>query len=70
MVAVDAEETGRTRYGAPCGAEDMRNDDKPEEIGAPQKAPLLAKHEKTPKTLGFSGFQVAVEGFEPPTRGL
>ena len=38
--------------------------------GVPLGVPLLAKHEKTPKTLVFSGFQVAVEGLEPPTRGL
>jgi len=41
-----------------------------ERNGHEHSVPLLAKHEKTPKTQGFPGFSVAAEGFEPPTRGL
>jgi len=51
--------------GLPGGLEDVRNDESGSEFSRPPSRPLLAKHEKTPKTLGFSGFQVAVEGFEP-----
>lgn len=35
------------------------------ELSGPPDGPLLTKHEKTPKTLGFSGFQVAAAGLEP-----
>ena len=56
--------------GLPGGLEDTRTEENSSKLSRPQNRPLLAKHEKTPKTLGFSGFQVAVEGFEPPTRGL
>lgn len=40
------------------------------ELSVPPAKPLLAKHEKSSKTLPFSSFQVAAEGLEPPTRGL
>ena len=46
----------------------------PDGIGANRQEssePKLShKREKPHKTLGFVGFQVAVEGLEPPTRGL
>ena len=38
--------------------------------GATAGATFLAKTQKPRKTLGFSGFPVAAEGLEPPTRGL
>lgn len=59
-----------SKSGLPGGLEGTRTEENSSKLDRPQNRPLLAKHEKTPKTLGFSGFKVAVEGFEPPTRGL
>ena len=62
--------TASQKSGNHGGNEQSRTDENPSKFMLPQMLPLVAKHEKTPKTLGFSGFQVGVEGFEPPTRGL
>ena len=59
-----------SKSGTVGGTEHIGTEKNHPEFGVPQCVPLLAKHEKTPKTLGFTGFQVAAEGFEPPTRGL
>ncbi len=58
------------KSGHPGGQQDTRNNEKPCKLAGHQTGHFLAKHEKTQKTQGFSGFQVAAEGFEPPTRGL
>ena len=58
---------GQTQKSGTPGA---GNDGKRQEIVVPPSVPLLAKHEKTPKTLGFSGFEVAAAGLEPATPGL
>ena len=59
-----------SKNGTPGGTVDTRTDAKPQQIDVPRSVPLRAKHEKTPKNQCFPGFQVAAEGFEPPTRGL
>jgi integrase len=56
----------KAKSGTVCGTVSRRS----EENGGEYRVPLLAKHEKTPKNQCFPGFQVAAEGFEPPTRGL
>ena len=53
--------------GGPVGA---GNEGKPQKIDVPRSGPLLARHEKSSKTLPFSSFLIAAEGLEPPTRGL
>ena len=69
-LTVTLKKTASQKSGTPGGTEDMRTDENSRKFSVPPGVPLLAKHEKTPKTLVFSGFQVAVEGLEPPTRGL
>ena len=56
--------------GTPGGTAETRNNENQQKVAHPVAHVFLAKHEKTPKTLGLSGFQVAAEGLEPPTRGL
>jgi integrase len=56
--------------GPTSGPVVARNDQNSTKRGATSGATFLAKHEKTPKNQCFPGFQVAAEGFEPPTRGL
>ena len=58
------------KSGTPGGTVGAGNDGKRQEIVVPPNVPLLAKHEKTPKTLSVSGFKVAAAGLEPATPGL
>lgn len=58
------------KSGTPGGTVGAGNDGKRQEIVVPPSVPLLAKHEKTPKTLSVSGFKVAAAGLEPATPGL
>ena len=59
-----------SKSGHTGGPEPTRTGMKRHELSGPPDGPLLAKHEKTPKTQGFSGFQVAAAGLEPATPGL
>jgi hypothetical protein len=58
------------KSGNTGGNEPSRTVENPNEFEASETVITPAKREKPRKTLGFPGFQVAVEGFEPPTRGL
>jgi integrase len=59
-----------SKSGTPGGTEPVRTDENVNEFEASETVITPAKREKPRKTQGFPGFQVAVEGFEPPTRGL
>ncbi len=62
--------TSISESGPTSGPVATRTKENPVKRRASVGAIFPAEHEKTPKTLGFSGFKVAAEGLEPPTRGL
>jgi hypothetical protein len=58
------------KSGTHGGTETRRSAMKSPEMRGPLLCRVAQKTRKPRKTLGSTGFQVAAEGFEPPTRGL
>jgi len=58
------------KSGHQSGHEVTRSAMKRPELRGPLLGKVAQKTQKPRKTLGSTGFQIAAEGFEPPTRGL
>ncbi len=66
----DTTGTPTAKSGPPGGPVGARTGAKGGELGNMEVYPVSQKRKKTPKNGCFTGFPVAAEGFEPPTRGL